>query len=86
MFHGHERGIGQKLLGAVDLTIDLATLGSYGLDPIPADGPCREQGQRRKTHRLSAWEALPTARRGACGASSAPADLRGAIARYSSAA
>ena len=84
MFHGQAEGIGQKLLGGVDLVIDLATLGSYGLEPVPADGPCREHGQRRPTHRRSAWEALPAARRGACGAAaSAPADFRAAVARYS---
>lgn len=82
MFHGHKEGVGQKLLGAVDLAIDLATLGSYGLEPLPADGHCREHGQRRPTLRRSAWEALPAARRGACGATSAPADFRGALARY----
>jgi hypothetical protein len=85
MFHGHTEGIGQRLLGAVDLAIDLATLGSYGLEPIPADGPCREHGQRRTTHRRSAWEALPTARRGACGTATTPADFRAAVARYSAA-
>ena len=83
MFHGQADGIGQRLLGGVDLVIDLATLGSYGLEPIPADGPCREHGQRRPTLRRSAWEELPAARRGACGAASAPVDFRGAVARYS---
>jgi hypothetical protein len=85
MFHGHRKGTGQRLLGGIDLAIDLATLGAYGLQPIPADGPCREHGQRRTTHRRSAWEALPTARRGACGAASEVADFRGALARYSGA-
>jgi hypothetical protein len=85
MFHGR-KGIGQKLLGGVDLAIDLATLGSYGLEPLPADGPCRELSDRRPTHRRSGREALPTARRGACGHGvSAPVDFRGAIARYASA-
>lgn len=81
MFHGQPQGIGQRLLGGVDLVIDLATLGSYGLEPIPADGPCREQSQRRPTLRRSAWEALPAARRGACGADAV--DFRAALARYS---
>jgi len=83
MFHGRKAGIGQRLLGGVDLAIDLATLGAYGLEPLPADGHCREQGQRRPTLRRSAWEALPTARRGACGhRASTPADFRGALERY----
>ena len=84
MFHGRKDGMGQRLLGGVDLIMDLATLGSYGLQPIPADGPCREHGQRRPTLRCSAWETLPTARRGACGLASAPADFGGAVARYAS--
>lgn len=83
MFHGHKRGISQKVLGGVDLAIDLATLGSYGLEPLPADGPCREQVERRPTLRRSSWEALPTARRGACGhRASTPADFKAALARY----
>lgn len=83
MFHGQRKGVGQKLLGGVDLAIDLATLGSYGLEPLPAGGPCREQTECRPTLRRSGWEALPTARRGACGhPTSAPADVRGALARF----
>jgi len=81
MFHG-QKGIGQKLLAAVDLTIDLATLGEYGLEPLPADGPCREHAQRRPTLRRSGWEALPTARRGACGHAERRADFRGALERF----
>lgn len=82
MFHG-QKGIGQKLLAAVDLTIDLATLGEYGLEPLPADGPCRELAQRRPTLRRSGWEALPTARRGACGhRETRRADFRGALERF----
>ncbi|MGI9019082.1 MAG: hypothetical protein ACR2G3_00015 [Solirubrobacterales bacterium] len=83
MSHGRTDGIGQRLLGGVDLIMDLATLGAYGLEPIPAGGPCREQGQHRPTLRCSAWEALPAARRGACATASSPADLRGALARFS---
>jgi hypothetical protein len=51
----------QRLLGAVDLAIDFATLGEYGLEPSPADGPVRERRGRR-----TAWEALTAARRGGC--------------------
>lgn len=57
----------QRLLGAVDLAIDVATLGEYGLEHLPAhagssaDGPCRE----RRGH-PTAWEALATARRRGC--------------------
>jgi len=52
----------QRVLGAVDLAIDAATLGEYGLEPWPADEPCRE-----RPGRSAGWEALPAARpRGAC--------------------
>jgi hypothetical protein len=60
---------GQRILGAVDLAIDLATLGEYGLEHLPgdmgspADGRCRE----RRGH-PTAWEAFATARRGGCAA------------------
>jgi hypothetical protein len=33
----------QRVLGALDLAIDFATLGEYGLEPLPADGLCRER-------------------------------------------
>jgi hypothetical protein len=83
MFHGRNSGMGQALLGGVDLAIDLATLGEYGLEPLPAGGPCREQAERWPTLRRSGWEALPTARRGACGPrASTPADLRAAVDRF----
>ena len=86
MFHGH-KGLGQKLLAAVDLTIDMATLGEYGLEPLPAGGPCRELTDRRPTLRRSGWEALPTARRGACGhRASGAVDFRGALDRFTSGA
>jgi hypothetical protein len=57
-----------RILGAIDLAIDFATLGEYGLEPLPAkdagslaDGPCRERpGQ------LTGWEAFAKARRGGC--------------------
>jgi hypothetical protein len=51
----------QRLLGAVDLAIDFATLGEYGLEPSPVDGPGRERRGRK-----TGWEALTTARRGGC--------------------
>ena len=87
----------RRVLSGIDLAIDLATLGEYGLEPLPADGPCRERPGRR-----SGWEALATVRRGACERSQAgrrphgsadwtfpPAgrrrgvDFRAAVARYS---
>jgi len=42
----------QRVLGAVDLAIDFATLGEYGLEPLPADGSaCERTGD-------AGWEAL----------------------------
>jgi hypothetical protein len=42
----------QRVLGAVDLASDFATLGEYGLEPLPADGPaCERTGD-------AGWEAL----------------------------
>ena len=43
----------QRLLSAVDLAVDLATLGEYGLEELPANGPCRERSDHR-----SDWEAF----------------------------
>ena len=72
----------QRILGAIDLAIDFATLGEYGLEPLPArgagtlaDGLCRERPgpARRKPSRAAVeapystgWEAFATARRGEC--------------------
>ena len=49
-----------RIASAVDLVVDLATLGEYGLEPLPADGRCELDGQR------AGWEALATPRRGSC--------------------
>jgi len=60
-------GTGQRILGAIDLAIDFATLGEYGLEPLPAptataaDGTCRERPGLR-----TGWEAFATGRRGDC--------------------
>ena len=60
--------LAQRLLGAVDLAIDFATLGEYGLEPVPADGPCHERPRHRAVDPSAplGWEALATARRGTC--------------------
>jgi hypothetical protein len=59
---GSRKDLARRLLGAVDLAIDFATLGEFGLEPVPADGPCRERPGRK-----TGWEALATARsRGGC--------------------
>jgi hypothetical protein len=65
--HPRLNDTGQRILGAIDLAIDFATLGEYGLEPLPApsgrvpDGPCRE----RPGHTIG-WEAFAKARRGDC--------------------
>jgi hypothetical protein len=56
-----QREIARRVLCAVDLAIDFATLGEYGLEPLPAGGPCRKQ----PGHRIG-WEGFATARRGGC--------------------
>lgn len=67
MFHRHT-DLGQRTLSGVDLAIDFATLGEYGLVPVSADGSCRERaGRRSRINRRPGWEALVAARRGACG-------------------
>ncbi len=43
----------QRLLSAVDLAIDVATLGEYGLEPVALEGPSRERSDHR-----SDWEAF----------------------------
>jgi hypothetical protein len=54
----------ERLMGGVDLLIDFATLGEYGLEPLPAEGSlCEASGH------MPGWEA-PLAlgtRRGSCG-------------------
>jgi hypothetical protein len=60
MFERSETIVG-RLAGTIDLLVDLATLGEYGLEPLPADGRCELDGQR------AGWEALATSRRGSCG-------------------
>jgi len=60
--HGRERAsFAQRFLGAVDLAIDFATLGEYGLEPLPTDGPRRE-----RTGRKAGREALAAARPHGC--------------------
>jgi hypothetical protein len=97
MSHGRSH-LGQQMISGVDLAIDFATLGEYGLEPRSADGPCRERaGRRSRPDRRPGWEALAMARRGACapsrwreapiewrfpGSDSRRADFRSAIERY----
>jgi hypothetical protein len=59
MIKNRETSLAQRVLGAVDLAIDLATLGEYGLEPATAKGPCRE-----RPGCTTGWEALTAPRRG----------------------
>jgi hypothetical protein len=54
-------GLMNRLLGGIDLVIDLATLGEFGLEQVPADGHGCEM-----TGRAAGWEALAPARRPGC--------------------
>jgi hypothetical protein len=88
--------IGRQVASGVDLAIDFATLGEYGLEPRSADGSHRERADRRsRSHRRPGWEALATTRRGACATdvpgsamhwrfphASSRANVRGAVERY----
>ena len=60
-----------RVIDAVDLVIDFATLGEYGLEEMPTDGPgCEGTGRRRATpatprvHSPTGWEAFAPARHG----------------------
>jgi hypothetical protein len=65
----------QRLLGAVDLAIDLATLGEYGLEELPADEPCRERAGHR-----SDWEAFAAKHRVRARGCASPAARRRTVA------
>jgi hypothetical protein len=72
MSHGRN-DLGQQVISGVDLMIDFATLGEYGLEPRPGAGSCRERPDRRpRPSRRPGWEALATARRGACATPNLP--------------
>ena len=65
----NQNSFARRLLDGVDLAIDFATLGEYGLEPLSeaargdADEHCRE-----RPGRTAGWEALARARsRGVCG-------------------
>jgi hypothetical protein len=61
------RTLGNRLIGGIDLTIDFATLGEYGLEPVPAtDAGCERSGQESCGFTWTGWEALAPARRRGC--------------------
>jgi hypothetical protein len=56
-----------RLVGGIDLTIDFATLGEYGLEPVSAtDAGCEGSDQESCGFTWSGWEALASARRRGC--------------------
>jgi hypothetical protein len=66
------RGLANRLLGAVDLAIDVATLGEYGLETLPDAAECELTGH--------GWEALAPARRGGCAPLGVEPEQAGAVA------
>ncbi len=68
----------RRVLGGVDLAIDLATLGEYGLEPLDeaARGDADEHCRERPGH-VAGWEALAKSRsRGRCRAPARAPDPR----------
>jgi hypothetical protein len=51
----------RRLLGGLDLVIEFATLGEFGLETLPHEAECEGTG------RDAGWEAPASARRGGCG-------------------
>jgi hypothetical protein len=47
-----------RLVGGIDLVIEFATLGEFGLETLPDAAECERTGD--------GWEALAPARRGGC--------------------
>ena len=67
MFHGRN-DLGQRVVDGVDLVIDFATLGEYGLEPTRAEGSTRRRTDRHpRPDRRPGWEAPARAPRSACG-------------------
>jgi hypothetical protein len=67
----NSRGLVHRIMGGLDLLIDFATLGEYGLEELPADGPgCEATGRARvrpdhaRGVAPTGWEAFAPARRG----------------------
>jgi hypothetical protein len=54
--------LARRVLGGVDLAIDFATLGEYGLEPLDAArGDANEHCRERPGH-VAGWEALARSR------------------------
>jgi hypothetical protein len=77
MFHGRN-DLGQRVVDGVDLVLDFATLGEYGLE-TRAEGSARRRTDRHpRPDRRPGWEAPARAPRSACGTS----NFRAAVDRY----
>jgi hypothetical protein len=48
----HRTPLTQRLADAADLIIDFATLGEYGLEPVPEPQPVQCRPGRRRTRRF----------------------------------
>jgi hypothetical protein len=71
--NARQKSFAQRLLGAVDLAIDFATLGEYGLEPLPANaGSCADGPRRERPGHATGWEALAAARRAGCAVDDGP--------------
>ena len=73
--------VGQRILGAIDLAIDFATLGEYGLEPLPAQAPVRAGGPadgpcRERSGLTAGREAFAKVSRGVCDESAFEAGSR----------
>ena len=74
MFHGRNE-LEQRVVDGVDLVIDFATLGEYGLELTSAEGPARQRTDRHpRPDRRPGWEAPARAPRSACGTKRETAD------------
>jgi len=63
---GRQNDLAQEMLSGLDLLIDLATLGEYGLEPLSADGPCSGRTGRRAGWEAPARPAAGSGRRASC--------------------
>jgi hypothetical protein len=62
-----QNNLSDRVVSGLDLLVDLATLGEYGIETMPAGGRCEERrGRATRSGRTVTWEALPQPRRGAC--------------------
>ncbi|HYH61107.1 MAG TPA: hypothetical protein VD766_04515 [Solirubrobacterales bacterium] len=61
-----------RLVDTIDLVVDFATLGEYGLEPLDAAPEASAGGRCELDGRRAGWEAIATPRRGSRCAPPAP--------------